>query len=241
MQDNINFSALLDPHRLMLRRDVPNFARGIAQDIRREPGCVNEKRVASLAYLRKLKETLRGANDRWIANLPADSPSRGVDFALVHFLTSNLKYPDTGLASDLTKGMPLVGNVPASGVFTSRVREPVSSIPRWNEGLEERNRATVRRVSHPTDKNLARLCWEKSLQEVEKGWLSKPVPVTEAAIRAIPLPPRFAIEEEHGGQGKKIRVIDDLKASQVNDLLGLVDTSIPPEFGHISGNGNDAC
>ena len=46
-------------------------------------------------------------------------------------------------------------------------------------------------------------------------------------MRAIPLSPRFAIDESHGGLAKKIRVIDDRKASRVNDLLGLVDTSIP--------------
>ena len=171
--------------------------------------------------------TLAQANDRWVTHLPVDSPSRKVDFALIHFLVSNLRYPDTTLAKDLSKGMPLVGAVPPTGVFSKRVREQTLTAPQWKEGLVERNREMVRRVTHPSDSALARLCWEKSLLEVEKGWLSEPTPVTEAAINSIPLTPRFAVEEEHGGGPKKIRAIDDLKASMVNDLLGLVDTSIP--------------
>ena len=62
-----------------------------------------------------------------------------------------------------------------------------------------------------------------------------PTPVTEAAICSIPLSPRFAIEEQHGGSKKKIRVIDDLQASKVNDFLGLVDTNIPQNLDTLLG------
>lgn len=39
--------------------------------------------------------------------------------------------------------------------------------------------------------------------------------------------PRFAIREQHGDGEPQIRVVDDFKASKANDLLVLVDTSVP--------------
>ena len=158
MQDHINFAIYLNPHRDMLYKAVPPFARAIAKDLRNDPDCVNEKRKASLAYMGKLKATLAESNTRWTNHLPADNPSRKIDFALIHFLVSNLRYPDASLAKDLTKGMPLVGEVPPTGVFSKRVREQVLSAPQWKEDLVERNKAMVHRVTHPSDRELARLC-----------------------------------------------------------------------------------
>ena len=52
--------------------------------------------------------------------------------------------------------------------------------------------------------------------------------VTQEAVRSVPLPPRFAIEEQHGAATrKKIRLIDDFKRSEVNSLLKLHDASVP--------------
>ena len=199
MVDHVNFAINLNPHAILLREAAPQFAWGIAKKIHTQGSSVNEKRTAALAYLRRLKTTLAGANQRGLARLPQDSPSRRIDFALFHFLATNLCYPDLRLARDLSSGMPLVGSVPATGVFTKRAREPVLSTPDWLVGLEEHNRAMVERVSRASNPVISRLCWEKSTQEVWNGWLSPPVPVTEAAVKAIPLSRRFAIEENHGG------------------------------------------
>ena len=118
--------------------------------------------------------TLADANQRWLARLPLDSPSSRIDFALIHFLATNLHYPDSMLARDLAAGMPLVGSVPATGVLTKRARDPVLSTPEWLVGLEERNRAMVKRVTRASNHELARLSWGKSMREVRKGWLSPP-------------------------------------------------------------------
>ena len=49
-------------------------------------------------------------------------------------------------------------------------------------------------------------------------------------MATTPLSPSFASWGEHGGGGLKSRVVDDLKAPNVNDYLGLVDTSIPGDL-----------
>ena len=42
MQDHVNFAIYLNPHREMLWKAVPPFARAIAEVLREEPQCVNE-------------------------------------------------------------------------------------------------------------------------------------------------------------------------------------------------------
>ena len=235
MRDRVGFAHNLNPSSLLIREAIPPYAWRIGKDVCTDPKSVIERRSAALAYLRKLCATLEPANQRYIAKLPRGSPSCGLNFALIHFLATNLKYPDSSLARDLLHGMPLIGQLPASGVFRKRNRDPAIFPEEWRGGLERRNRAVIERIPKCSDPELTRLCWEKSVQEASKGWLAEPVPVAEAAISSIPLTPRFAIWEQHGDSARKIRVVDDAKASRAYDLLGLVDTSIPQNLDTVMG------
>ena len=147
MNDHVNFAVTLNPHNTLLRKAVPSYAWGIAKELHANGKSVIEKRNASLAYLRNLKVTLKDANDKWTSRLPPGAPSSRIDFALVRFLVVNLKYPDASLAADLARGMQLVGEIPGTGVFAKRRRDPGVSLPEWRGGLEERNRAMLRRVT----------------------------------------------------------------------------------------------
>ena len=76
--------------------------------------------------------------------------------------------------------------------------------------------------------DLATACWNLSLQEAQRGWISDPVPATDEILATVPLTPRFAQSERHGaGSTEKIRLIDDFKFSGINDLLATADTAIP--------------
>ena len=69
---------------------------------------------------------------------------------------------------------------------------------------------------------------EQNYERDGKGWLSTPQPVSQETIQNTPLPPRFAIWEQHGSATeKKILLIDDFKRSEVNSLLKLHDASAP--------------
>ena len=159
MSDHVGFAVNLSPRNVLLREAIPQFAWGIAQSTQSNAASVIEKRTASLSYFRKLEITLKEANGRWLSSLPEGSPSSNVDFALIHFLVTNLKYPDTSLAEDLGRWMQLVGDVPPTGVFAKRARDPRVSVPEWRQGIEERNRAMIRRVAHSSNQHLTRACW----------------------------------------------------------------------------------
>ena len=43
------------------------------------------------------------------------------------------------------------------------------------KGIPERNKAVIERVKLSAESELAEECWEKTLDEIERGWLSEPV------------------------------------------------------------------
>ena len=138
--------------------------------------------------------------------------------------------PEKSTPGDLTNGMPVVGAAPESGGFRKRARQDSATLPDWREGLLTRNHLMVERARQGAGAKEARLCWEKTMREVAKGWVAQPVPVATEILASIPLSQRFSIEEEHGGKDAKIRAIDDSRASQVNDLLSMEDTAVPKDL-----------
>ena len=63
--------------------------------------------------------------------------------------------------------------------------------------------------------------------EVDAGWITQPVDLTDPMLATIPLTPRYDITEQHGQQQTKIRLIDYFRASAINAIIETNDTSIP--------------
>ena len=74
------------------------------------------------------------------------------------------------------------------------------------------------------------MCWELSWTEYEKGWLTKPSPISQNDRTNTILSPRFCISEQHGNQQQKFRVIGDLTKSQVNQAAQASDTYCPQDL-----------
>ena len=118
---------------------------------------VVEKRSSSPSYIQEDPDTLSPEKAVCVAKLPIEGPFRGLNFALIHFLAPNLKYPGDCIARDLFRGMPSVGPVPASGAFRKRVREPAISPGEWRVVLDGRSRAVIARVARRSGPELGRL------------------------------------------------------------------------------------
>ena len=85
----------------------------------------------------------------------------------------------------------------------------------------------VERVKADAHTELSRARWGRAIHEASMDWVTYPAPLGDAVLNRAPLPTRFANEEQHGAGKRKIRFAEDFKASQINDLLGMVDTSVP--------------
>ncbi|CAE7487060.1 ubiad1 [Symbiodinium natans] len=122
-------------------------------------------------------------------------------------------YGDCTLARDMHHGFDLVGVAPPSGVLPGKVT-PASLEPealsanacRANDAL----RASLRSCG---DLELDEKLWEKTLLEVEQGWLQGPLEWSDLGPGEI-ASPRFPLL-----QNGKVRPIDDYSRSGVNSCV----------------------
>ena len=103
--------------------------------------------------------------------------------------------------------------------------------------VHETNKRGCRDVDRlARDTTLLNVCLGKTREETEKGYLSKPAVVAEDALRSKILPPRFVIKECHGvgDAASKFRVIDNLRASKINDTCAFKETYRPRNLNFLS-------
>ena len=164
---------------------------------------------------------------RWAETLPEGSPAKSLHLPLFHFLTTSLNYEDTFLVADLARGMRIAGVIERTNVLVDRPRPARIAHSEWLRPIPSRNKKNSERTQRAQGTRLARECWERTLEEVQRGWASTPEPVTDHSMETLPLTPRFAREEQHGSNNAKIRMVDDFRASGVKGLAASMDTDVP--------------
>ena len=200
----------------------------------RAPLEVVASRASALDLFRSWADKLEGNRQEWADSMPAGSPARALHMSLIAFLARGINHDDTDLVKDLTRGMDITGEIPKTNVFRERTRVPTSSVEDWEARIPSTNARVIDQVMAKQGSEDSIACWNLSLAEAERGWLTKPVPVTPEVLNSLPLTPRFALPECHGqATQKKIRLIGDFKIFGVNGLLSSQDTCAP--------QGLDAC
>ena len=126
-------------------------------------------------------------------------------------------YEDKELSTDLERGFSLVGEVPTSNVLP---RKLVPASITTTDLLEQSNRANtaLRYMTRSSgDESLDHKLWEKTMLEVEKGWLLGPLDWSMLTDEST-VSRRFPLE-----QSGKVRPIDDMSQSQINATVTLYE------------------
>ena len=215
------------PFSLLLDSAVPPGVKAALSRCVSKPEAMVQHRSSTLAAFQALADRLNPLRNRWFAAAGEGAPSAGIHLPLIQFCITHFKYDDEVFAYDIARGMPIAGDVPACATLTPRVRPATVSLTDWSASMVTRNRHILDRVIKYSQDPLAQDCWNKTLEEVEKGWVTRPVPVTEALLNSVPLTPRFAVDQNPTGSSRKIRVIDDFRASGINGVMSTLDTNIP--------------
>ena len=140
---------------------------------------VKTQRHRMIRHLQRVSLALEPSRESLAASLPVNTQARKINIPLVMFLARHLDYPDKKLPYDLIKGMGISGNIQLSESLTKHRMLPTSNMKRLKTNLVARNRNIFRHLQSSTDATLQNKCWEMSVAEYEKGWLSKPTPVTQ--------------------------------------------------------------
>ena len=185
---------------------------------------VAKSRLQFARMLAKLSKELASEESRFFASLPnhAQEVLKGKRLVLFKHLLKLCEYPDLE-AADLMCGLDLTGVASKCTIFDTKI-VPATSTPefallsaRW-----QRKKIEAHNI-HQDDPKLSQILWEKTLTEVEAGFLQGPfysVGQVQEVLQQkdFVCSRRFAIM-----QGGKPRIIDDLKESGVNRTYTAVD------------------
>ena len=122
-------------------------------------------------------------------------------------------YHDATLADDLAAGFSLVGETPKSYVLPSKMQPATLSTAELERVSDKSNKALRFMTRSCGDADMDHKLWQRTLVEVERGWLLGPLewevlPPTATVSRRFPIL-----------QSDKVRPIDDFSQSQVNSTV----------------------
>ena len=118
-------------------------------------------------------------------------------------------YPDKAVADDMASGFNLVGHLELPAGWAPDFRPASISAADLAALSRDGNQQIIRDVA--SSSSFTEELWQKSMEEVTKGWSEGPFSLDELPEGAI-ISKRFAIQ-----QGKRIRPIDDLSQSFLNE------------------------
>ena len=140
----------------------------------------------------------------------------------------DLGYPDADVVSELANGTELVGEVPTYGIFEKTFKPAettVDSLCKEAKSIKQKHYHSCRSSG---DKEIDELVWKKTQEEVELGWASGPIDIANLPADAI-VSRRFGLR-----QPGKIRLIDDLSASNVNQTVQCAESPKPQSIDFVA-------
>ena len=121
------------------------------------------------------------------------------------------QYPDKDVWKLLLEGVPLKGEIPKSGVFPPKSRPGTITPDALTRIASKVNESALKHAKASEDNELDHETWEKTKDEIAKGWITEPVRPDEIP-KDFPLARRFGLRQKKG----KIRLIDDFSCSMTN-------------------------
>ncbi len=130
-------------------------------------------------------------------------------------------YPDMGVVQEFVQGTSLIGEVEQCGLWPSKFAPALVTEAELLEISERDKVAVLTRVASSSNPLTDQAVWDKTLNEVEKGWLKGPLPPS-AVPDHYPLSRRFGVV-----QGPKVRCVDDYTRSSVNLAVQVTESPKP--------------
>ena len=137
-------------------------------------------------------------------------------------LLLEIQFEDMNVVSFLKHGVPPTGWEPESSLFAKRWNPPVTTVESLDASAKWQRRAIMARPFSEDEKAAAPTLWDETMSELDLGFLEGPYfsekAITEQLMTdAWSMTPRFVLFQ---GEERKPRVIDNFKASNINDAYG---------------------
>ena len=140
----------------------------------------------------------------------------------------DLDYPDADVVSELENGTELVGEVPTYGIFEKTFKPAETTVENLCRAAKSIKRKQYYSCRSSGDPEIDELVWKKTQEDVELGWASGPIDIASLPADAI-ISRRFGLR-----QPGKIRLIDDLSASNVNQTVQCSESPKPQSIDFVA-------
>ena len=111
--------------------------------------------------------------------------------------------PDMGVVDELRFGSDLTGEAPLTNMLPGKFEPGLISEQELQTSAERVRKAAVNEVRSSGDSELDEIVWQKTLDEVAKGWLAGPLRDDQVPMDR-PLSRRFGLRQRHD----KVHLID---------------------------------
>ena len=128
-------------------------------------------------------------------------------------MLAELDYPDQGVFDEIACGTGLAGSVPDSGLFEKVFRPCEITEEQLKSGAEHNSKSIFYSCRGSGDQDVDKVVYEKTIEEVNSGWLRGPFEISSLPSDAI-INRRFGLK-----QPNKVRLIDDFSGSLVNSTV----------------------
>ena len=130
-------------------------------------------------------------------------------------------YPDLGVFDEMCRGTELCGEVPPTGIFDLELKAAKQSDWSLMSAARQGNATIISRTRSSGTPEVDQAVYEKTLEEVSKGWLSGPHDPES-------LPPGAIVSRRFGlQQPDKVRPIDDMTVSGINGTVQAAEKPRP--------------
>ena len=126
-------------------------------------------------------------------------------------------YPDLAVFDEVTSGTDLVGAVPAIPYFDPTFKPAKMTVKELGDSALSIRKSLLASIRSSGDEDIDLEVYNKTLAELDCGWLEGPLDVSQLAPHAI-INRRFGIKQT-SGEVVKVRLIDDFSASGVNSTV----------------------
>ena len=136
-------------------------------------------------------------------------------------MLAELDYPDLGVFDEIACGTGLAGSVPDSGLFEKVFRPCEITEEQLKSGAEHNRKSIFYSCRGSGDQDVDKVVYEKTIEEVNSGWLRGPFEIASLPSDAI-INRRFGLK-----QPNKVRLIDDFSGSWVNSTVQSFESPKP--------------
>ena len=224
---HVSAARAVSPLATLINTPLPMRVRNMIEAQVGDPTSVIQRRANDLETIKSIDKKLQKYRQSWGNCLPESSAARNINLPLLHVLSRRFDYDDKDIVTDISNGMPIVGDMSTSPVLTHRGKAAAEPLEFWPKIIIPRNKLDIERVERFRSTELGEERWGKSTRAIAARWLPNPATLTDQLAEAANLAPRFAISEQPGDGPRKVRIIDDVKASGARAITALHDRSIP--------------